>query len=53
MKKNHLMFLAMLTAGAATFLFAVLRRREVAPAILYARPRGGDREGEFELFIGS
>ncbi len=47
------MLLAMLTAGAATFLFAILRRREVAPAIPYARPQGGEREGEFELFIGS
>jgi len=47
------MLLAMLTAGAATFLFAVLRRREFAPARLYARPEGGEREGEFELFIGS
>jgi hypothetical protein len=52
-KKNQLMLLAMLTAGAATFLFAVLRRREAAPVIVYTRPRGGEREGEFELFIGS
>jgi len=52
-KKNHLMLLAMLTAGAATFLFAVLRRREIAPPPVYTRPEGGEREGEFELFIGS
>lgn len=53
MKKNHLMIIAMLTAGAATFLLALLRRREFAPAIPYSRPEGGEREGEFELFIGS
>jgi len=52
-KKNHLMIIAMLTAGAATFLLALLRRREFAPAIPYSRPEGGEREGEFELFIGS
>jgi hypothetical protein len=52
-KKNQFMLLAMLTAGAATFLFAVLRRRDGAPPVLYARPRGGEREGDFELFIGS
>jgi len=52
-KKNQLMLLAMLTAGAATFLFAILRRREAAPVIVYTRPQGGEREGEFELFIGS
>ena len=43
----------MMTAGTATFLFALLRRRESAPAGLYDRPEGGEREGEFELFIGS
>jgi hypothetical protein len=47
------MIFAMLTAGVATFLFALLRRREVVPATIYARPQGGEREGEFELFIGS
>ncbi len=53
MKRNHLMIFAMLTAGAATFLLALMRRREFAPAIPYSRPEGGEREGEFELFIGS
>lgn len=52
-KKRHLMLIAMLTAGAATFLFALLRREESVPAPAYARPEGGEREGEFELFIGS
>ncbi|MBE0602697.1 MAG: hypothetical protein IH611_03590 [Deltaproteobacteria bacterium] len=53
MKKNDLMLIAMLAAGAATFLFAVLRKRQAAVAVPYARPKGGEREGEFELFIGS
>lgn len=53
MKKNDLMLIAMLAAGAATFLFAILRKREAATAVLYARPEGGERAGEFELFIGS
>ena len=44
---------AMMTAGTATILFALLRRREAAPATPYDRPEGGEREGEFELFIGS
>jgi len=53
LRKRHFMLIAMLAAGTATFLFAVLRRREQAPAAPYQRPEGGEREGEFELFIGS
>jgi hypothetical protein len=53
MRNRHWMLIAMLTAGTATFLFALLRRRELAPATPYDRPQGGEREGEFELFIGS
>ena len=52
-KKSHWMLIAMMTAGTATFLFALLRRREAVPATPYDRPEGGEREGEFELFIGS
>jgi hypothetical protein len=52
-KKSHWMLIAMMTAGTATFLFALLRRRAAAPATPYDRPEGGEREGEFELFIGS
>jgi len=47
------MLIGMLTTGTAVFLFALLRRRELAPATPYDRPEGGEREGEFELFIGS
>ncbi|MBP2676740.1 MAG: hypothetical protein H6Q84_3580 [Deltaproteobacteria bacterium] len=53
MKKNELLLIAMLAAGAATFLVAVLKRRQPATVLPYARPKGGEREGEFELFIGS
>jgi len=53
MKIRHWMLIAMMTAGTATFLFALLRRRDAAPANPYDRPEGGEREGEFELFIGS
>ena len=52
-KKQYWMLIAMMTAGTATFLLALLRRREAAPANPYDRPEGGEREGEFELFIGS
>ncbi|HEX9204708.1 MAG TPA: hypothetical protein VF853_02150 [Candidatus Deferrimicrobiaceae bacterium] len=54
MRKRNFLLFAMMAAGTATFLFAVLRRRESAPAAPpYQRPEGGEREGEFELFIGS
>jgi hypothetical protein len=52
-KKNYWMLIALMTTGTATFLFALLRRRGAAPATPYDRPKGGEREGEFELFIGS
>ena len=53
-RKRELLLLAMMAAGTATFLYAVLRRRAIPPvAPPYQRPEGGEREGEFELFIGS
>jgi len=52
-KKHHWMLIAMMTAGTATFLLALLRRRGAVPANPYVRPEGGEREGGFELFIGS
>ncbi|HEX9191818.1 MAG TPA: hypothetical protein VF847_06950 [Candidatus Deferrimicrobiaceae bacterium] len=54
MRKRQLLLIAMMAAGTATFLLAVLRRRGSPPALQpYQRPEGGEREGEFELFIGS
>jgi hypothetical protein len=54
LKGRRIFLAALLAAGAAAFFLAVLRRRkEDTPATPYARPEGGEREGEFELFIGS
>jgi len=52
-KKRHWVLIAMMTAGTATFFFALLRQRVAAPVTPYHRPEGGEREGEFQLFIGS
>jgi hypothetical protein len=53
-RKRQLLLIAMMAAGTATFLIAVLRRREAPLSVPpYQRPDGGEREGEFELFIGS
>ncbi|HSL92372.1 MAG TPA: hypothetical protein VK863_06965 [Candidatus Limnocylindrales bacterium] len=52
--KTRRFLLVALLAGTAAFLFvAVSRRRESPIPVPYARPEGGEREGEFELFIGS
>jgi hypothetical protein len=54
MKMRRFFLIALLAAGTATFLLAVLRKRQESPApILYDRPEGGERQGEYELFIGS
>jgi hypothetical protein len=47
------MLIALMAVGTATFLLALLRRRTAPPANPYDRPEGGERAGEFELFIGS
>ncbi len=53
-KKSRYFLAALLGAGAVTFLFAVLlRRRQIIPHVPFTPPEGGEREGEFELFIGS
>lgn len=53
LRASDLCLAALLAAGAATFLFALFRKKPGVGPFLYARPRGGEREGEFELFIGS
>ena len=53
LRTSDLCLAALLAAGAATFLFALFRKKAGSPPFLYGRPRGGEREGEFELFIGS
>ncbi len=54
MKKSRYFLAALLGAGAVTFLFAILlRHRQTIPHVPFTPPEGGEREGEFELFIGS
>jgi hypothetical protein len=47
----------LLSAATATFIYAVLKRRQESGEddLIYARPQGGelDPDGEAELFIGS
>jgi len=44
---------ALVTTGALTYLLIMAKRKRTAVSFLYSHPEGGDREGEFELFIGS
>lgn len=44
---------ALVTTGALTFILTMAKRERAAVPLLYSHPKGGDREGEFELFIGS
>ncbi|MBM2828047.1 MAG: hypothetical protein HW408_579 [Actinobacteria bacterium] len=54
LKAPRFFLAALLAAGAATFLLAVLRKRQAeSPAIPCPPPEGGEREEGFELFIGS
>jgi hypothetical protein len=54
LKGRRLLFAAIIAAGAAAFFLSVLKKRKAEDtAPLYERPAGGEREGEFELFIGS
>jgi hypothetical protein len=54
LKKRRFLLVIMLAAGTATFLIAAFRRRrESFDPLPYDRPEGGERVGEFELFIGS
>jgi len=53
-KKCRYLLAALLGAGMVTFLFAVLHgRRQITTHFPPIPPEGGEREGEFELFIGS
>lgn len=54
MKKQQVVATTLLVAATATFVYALLKRRQdqrIAP--IYARPKGGERDGEELLFIGS
>lgn len=50
---NNLFLATLVAAGALTFLFALAKRGRIAMPPPYSHPEGGEREGEFELFIGS
>jgi hypothetical protein len=51
--RNSFFLGAMLAAGALTFFLALVTRERVSVPLPYSRPEGGEREGDFELFIGS
>ena len=53
LKTRRFLLVALLAGSAAFFFVALRRRRDTAGPVPYARPEGGEREGEFELFIGS
>ena len=53
-KKKPVFVTTLLVAATATFVFALLKRRQdqrLSP--IYGRPKGGERDGEELLFIGS
>jgi hypothetical protein len=51
--RNGIVLAILMATGTFTFLLALARRERRAGSFPYSRPRDGDREGEFELFIGS
>jgi len=51
--RNCCFFAALLAAGTLTFLLAVAKREKAPMSLPSSPPEGGEREGEFELFIGS
>lgn len=44
---------AFLAAGVLTFFLSVALRDRPQALLPYSIPAGGEREGDFELFIGS
>jgi len=52
-KRNDFLLLAMLAVGTATFVYAVVKRLKGIKVTPYARPKGGEKIGDFEAFIGS
>ncbi len=51
--RTYYFLAALVTTGALTYLLTMAKRKRTAVPFLYSHPEGGDREGEFELFIGS
>jgi hypothetical protein len=53
-KKKQAVVTTLLVAATATFVYALLKRRQdQMPSPVYSRPKGGERDGEELLFIGS
>lgn len=44
---------AFVAAGALTFFLSLVLRERAESHHPYSRPAGGERDGDFELFIGS
>ncbi|UCD47351.1 MAG: hypothetical protein JSV28_00505 [Deltaproteobacteria bacterium] len=51
--RSSYLLTALVVAGALTFLVSLARRKRILSPLPYSGPAGGEREGEFELFIGS
>ena len=54
-KKKQVVVTTLLVAATATFVYALLKRQQGQKSLspIYARPKGGERDGEELLFIGS
>ena len=52
-KRNNLLMLALMAAGTATVVFAAVKWWQTMKVTPYSRPKGGERVGDFEAFIGS
>ena len=54
MKKKQVVVTTLLVAATATFVYALLsRRQDQRFSLIYTRPKGGERDGDEPLFIGS
>jgi len=53
MYRSSFFLAAFVAAGALTFFLSVVLRDRTGVPPPYSRPAGGEREGDFELFIGS
>lgn len=51
--RTGVLIAALLGVAAGVFLVKAMRRPRLEPPVPAAPPAGGEREGEFELFIGS
>ena len=52
MRKNDLLLFVMLAAGTTSFVLAVIKRLNEIGEPSYGRPKGGEKVGDYEAFIG-